>query len=205
MKTKDTKKLIFASSSSIYGNNKKTPFSESDRVDHPISPYAFTKKSCELLNHAYHSLYDIDIINLRFFTVYGPRQRPDLAIRKFVDLIKNNKSIPVFGDGKTGRDYTYIEDIVDGIVASIRYVNEHRHVYEIINLGNHNPVSLQELVSSLYHLLGKKENIEYLPMQEGDVDITFADISKAKRLLNYSPRITLQEGLKKFIEWHDTN
>ncbi|MES2838461.1 MAG: GDP-mannose 4,6-dehydratase [Bacteroidota bacterium] len=203
MKTNSISKLVFSSSSSVYGNNSKTPFSENDNVDKPISPYAFTKKSCELLNYTFHHLYNFDIINLRFFTVFGPRQRPDLAIRKFVDLILKNEAIPVFGDGNTGRDYTYIDDIVQGIINSIEYLVTNKNVYEIINLGNSSPIKLIELVTEIYTILGKQKNINFLPMQEGDVDLTFADISKAKKLLNYAPTVSLKQGLANFINWYE--
>ena len=198
-------KLIFASSSSIYGNNKNIPFNESDNVDNPISPYAFSKKSCELLNYTYNHLYQIDIINLRFFTVYGPRQRPDLAIRKFTELISNNKPLTIFGDGNTGRDYTYIDDIIDGIISSMNFLKSNNNIYEIINLGNCSPVKLIDLVSALYDILNKTKNIKYMPMQDGEVDITCADITKAKALLNYSPKTSLTEGLKNFISWFEKN
>ena len=201
MRKTGSKKMIYASSSSVYGNNKKVPFSETDNVDRPISPYAASKKACELLNYTYHHLYDLDIVNLRFFTVYGPRQRPDLAIRKFVELIRQDKPITLFGDGQTGRDYTYIDDIVDGICGAINYVHINRGVYEIFNLGNSNPVKLIELVEALYDLLGKRPQIEFAPMQSGDVDFTFADISKANKLLGYSPKTSLSSGLQKFIDW----
>jgi nucleoside-diphosphate-sugar epimerase len=196
--------MIFASSSSVYGNNKKIPFSESDNVDYPISPYAFTKKSCELLNFNYHHLYDFSIINLRFFTVYGPRQRPDLAIHKFFDLIYHNLPIPVFGDGKTGRDYTYIDDTVVGICnALFRIDTSKSKLYEIFNLGNSSPVILNQLIEAIEDVTGKKAIRKNLPLQEGDVDLTFADISSAKQILNYYPKVKLQEGLKRFRDWYE--
>ena len=197
------KKLIFASSSSVYGNNKKVPFNENDPVDHPISPYAFTKKACELLNHTYHKLYDIDIINLRFFTVYGPRQRPDLAIHKFTKMIKADIPLTMYGDGSSGRDYTYIDDTINGIKSAIDYVVQNTDIYEIVNLGNHEPVKLLYLIDRLYQLQNKKPQIKQLPMQPGDVDITFADISKANVLFNYFPSTSIDEGLKKFNNWYD--
>ena len=204
MRSKGIKKLVFASSSSVYGNNKKIPFAESDSVDNPISPYAFTKKSGELMNFSFHHLYQMDIVNLRFFTVYGPRQRPDLAIHKFIKLIDADKAIPVFGKGDTYRDYTFITDIVKGIMASLDYVNSNENVYEIFNIGNNQPVSLMELITTLYRLMGKEPRLEYLPMQPGDVDRTYASIEKARELLGYSPSTTIEEGLKKFIEWYQT-
>jgi len=204
MQSKGIKKLVFASSSSVYGNNKKIPFAESDNVDNPISPYAFTKKSGELMNFSFHHLCQMDIVNLRFFTVYGPRQRPDLAIHKFIKLIDADKAIPVFGKGDTYRDYTFITDIVKGIMASLDYVNSNENVYEIFNIGNNQPVSLMELITTLYRLMGKEPRLEYLPMQAGDVDRTYASIEKAGKLLGYSPSTTIEEGLKKFIDWYHT-
>jgi UDP-glucuronate 4-epimerase len=191
------KKFIFASSSSVYGNNRKVPFSEIDNVDYPISPYAATKKAGELLCHNYHHLYGIDIFCLRFFTVYGPRQRPDLAIYKFFNLIEQNKPIPVFGDGSTRRDYTYIDDILDGILKSI----EHLKGYEIINLGESRTVKLSDLIALIEKVSGKTVRKEYFPMQPGDVIQTYADISKAKKLLGYDPKTDLESGLKRFYEW----
>ncbi len=199
---KHKKNLVFASSSSVYGNNIKIPFSENDIVDYPISPYAFTKKACELMNYSYHHLYDINILNLRLFTVYGPRQRPDLAIRKFTSLIMNDKSVTIYGDGETSRDYTFIEDTISGFISSINYLENHENVYEIINLGNHTPIKLSHLVETLYSVLGKKKNIIYSAKQQGDVEITYADITKAKELLNYNPNTSLEEGLSKFYNWY---
>jgi len=198
-------KFVFGSSSSVYGNNKKVPFSETDNVDFPISPYAFTKKSCELLNYTYHYLCDMDIVNLRFFTVYGPRQRPDLAIRKFLRLIKADEPLPVFGDGSTSRDYTYVEDIVDGIIRATNYVNEGNNIYETFNIGNSTPIKLSELLTFLYEIFNKEPNLNYLPMQDGDVNKTYADISKAQDLLGYDPSTTFKEGLEKFCEWLELN
>lgn len=201
MKQRKFRKLIFASSSSVYGNNKKTPFSETDVVDHPISPYAFTKKACELLVHTDHHLYGIDAICLRFFTVYGERQRPDLAIHKFVKLALNNKAITMFGDGETARDYTYIHDIVQGIDGAVNCVMKNEHVYEIVNIGNNSPVKLNQLISAIYALLKTEPRIIHEPMQAGDVEITYADISKANALFNYQPATELNTGLSNFIEW----
>ncbi len=196
------KKLVLASSSSVYGNNKVVPFKETDIVDYAISPYAASKKANEVLAHVYHSLFDMDIILLRFFTVYGPRQRPDLAINKFTRLILNNEPIPLYGDGTTSRDYTYIDDIVSGILLSFKYLKEHQNVYEIINLGSNNPISLIEMVQTIEKALNKKAIINWLPMQPGDVDITYADISKARNLLGYNPSITFKEGIKQFVNWY---
>ena len=196
------KKLVLASSSSVYGNNKVVPFKETDVVDYAISPYAASKKANEVLAHVYHSLFDMDIILLRFFTVYGPRQRPDLAINKFTRLILNNEPIPLYGDGTTSRDYTYIDDIVSGILLSFKYLKEHQNVYEIINLGSNNPISLIEMVQTIEKVLNKNAIINRLPMQPGDVDITYADISKAKKLLGYNPSITFKEGIEQFANWY---
>jgi UDP-glucuronate 4-epimerase len=202
MRSNGCKKMVFASSSSVYGNNK-IPFTESDSVDGPISPYAFTKKSCELLNHTYHHLHAFDIINLRFFTVYGPRQRPDLAIHKFFKLIKSDKAIDIYGDGSTGRDYTYIDDIISGIVSSVKRVKENNSLFETINLGNSKPVLLNELVDTIERMCGKNAERNYKPMQEGDVDRTFADISQAREKLGYNPSTTLENGLKNFLHWYE--
>ncbi|MDX5348709.1 MAG: GDP-mannose 4,6-dehydratase [Hymenobacteraceae bacterium] len=203
MKAKNIRKYVFASSSSIYGNNKSIPFKETDVVDFPISPYAYTKKACELMNYTYHHLNHIDTVNLRFFTVYGPRQRPDLAIHKFVDMIRQGKPLPLYGDGSTARDYTFVGDIVKGITGAMKYVLENEQVYEIVNLGNNEPVPLKTLVTTLFGLMGKEPAINYLPMQPGDVDITFASIDKAKKLWGYSPETTITDGLKQFITWFD--
>lgn len=195
------RKFICASSSSVYGNNEKIPFSETDNVDNPISPYAATKKCGEILGHVYHNLYNIDIIQLRFFTVYGPRQRPDLAIHKFTKLISENQEIPFYGDGDTARDYTFIDDIIDGILKSVKYIETNENVYEIINLGESEVVTLNEMLSILETELGKKANKKMLPMQPGDVQKTNADITKARTLIGYTPRTNFQNGIKKFVEW----
>ena len=201
MKVKGIKNMVFASSSSVYGNNEKIPFSESDNVDHPISPYALTKKACELLNFTYFKLYGISSINLRFFTVYGERQRPDLAIHKFVKLISDGKPIEIYGAGETGRDYTYVGDIVKGIEQAITLLNNPGLHYEIINLGNSNPIKLMELVNIIGELLNIKPVLNYLPPQPGDVEFTYADVSKAKELLQFQPAIPLKVGLQNFINW----
>ena len=195
------KKFVCASSSSVYGNNEKIPFSETDNVDNPISPYAATKKCGEILGHVYHSLYHIDMIQLRFFTVYGPRQRPDLAIHKFTKLISENKEIPFYGDGSTARDYTFIDDIIDGILKSIKYLETNQNVYEIINLGESEVVTLNEMLSVLEAAIGKKAIKKILPIQRGDVQKTNADITKARTLIEYSPSTNFQNGIKKFVEW----
>lgn len=191
------KKLIFASSSSVYGNNKKGPFSETDCVGFPISPYAATKKSAELFCYMYSHLYNMDIACLRLFTVYGPRQRPDLAIHKFARLIEVEKPIDVFGYGLAKRDFTYIDDIINGIVAAINNC----HGYEVYNLGNSNPVGLDELINQIENILGKKAIVNYLPLQPGDVMQTYADITKANSRLGYKPKTALCFGLTSFIEW----
>lgn len=191
------KKFVFASSSSVYGNNKKVPFAESDNVDFPISPYAATKKACELICHTYSHLYDIDMTCLRFFTVYGPRQRPDLAIHKFARLIEVGEPIPVFGDGSMKRDFTYIDDIIDGVVAAMNRCGG----YEIYNLGESRPVRLDELISEIEKALGKKAIINRLPMQPGDVIQTYADVTKAKEKLGYDPDTKIAVGLEKFVNW----
>jgi len=195
------KKFICASSSSVYGNNEKIPFSETDNVDQPISPYAATKKSGEVLGHVYHSLYGIDMIQLRFFTVYGPRQRPDLAIHKFTRLISENKEIPFYGDGNTARDYTYIDDIIDGILKSIDYLEKNSDIYEIINLGENEVVTLTEMLSEIEKNLNKTAIRKILPLQPGDVQKTSADITKAQNLIGYKPVTNFQNGTKKFVEW----
>lgn len=194
-------KFVCASSSSVYGNNEKIPFSETDNVDNPISPYAATKKCGEILGHVYHDLYKIDMIQLRFFTVYGPRQRPDLAIHKFTKLISEDQEIPFYGDGSTARDYTYIDDVVDGILKSIRYLENHSDVYEIVNLGESEVINLNEMLSTIEKTLGKSAIRKNLPMQPGDVLKTNADIAKAKTLIGYKPDTNFQNGIKKFVEW----
>ena len=205
MKAHDMHKLVFASSSSVYGNNRKVPFAESDPVDHPISPYAFTKKAGELLTHTFHHLADIDVINLRFFTVYGERQRPDLAIYKFAKAMLNDQPITLYANGSTSRDYTYVSDIVQGIISSMGYLMMHSPVFETINLGSKNPIQLIELVKSLEEIIGKPASIEWMQMQDGDVDLTFADIQKAEKLLHFSPQISLMDGLALFVSWLKSN
>ena len=188
--------FVFASSSSVYGVNPNVPWKESDRVLQPISPYASTKVSCELMGHVYSQLYGIRFLGLRFFTVYGPRQRPDLAINKFVRLMSENKSIPVFGDGSTRRDYTYVEDIVNGIIAGLTY---DKTFYEIFNLGNDKTISLSEMIRAIESVLGKTAIIERQPEQAGDVPQTWAGIEKAKQYLSYCPKVSFEEGLSYYI------
>lgn len=197
MRKYDVKKMIFASSSSVYGINSRKTFSETDNVDFPISPYAATKKAGELLCNTYHHLYDFDIFCLRFFTVYGARQRPDLAIHKFTDRILNNQPIDIYGDGTSSRDYTYIDDIIDGLVFSIEKVKG----YEIINLGESRTISLNKMVETLEKYLKRKAIKNLLPAQPGDVITTCADILKAKELLGYSPKWKFEDGIQEFIKW----
>lgn len=199
------KNLIAASSSSVYGNNKKVPFKETDIVDFAISPYAATKKSNEVMGHVYHALYGMSIAFLRFFTVYGPRQRPDLAINKFTRLILNNEEIPVYGDGSTSRDYTYVGDIVDGIIKSATFVEKKEKVFEIFNIGSNSPVSLKEMIETIEKILEKKAKIKRLPMQPGDVERTYADISKLKEMTGYNPSLSFKEGIRKFVAWYKEN
>src|SRR5215218_7160603 len=192
------KQFVFGSSSSVYGINAKVPFSEADPIRQPISPYAATKGAGELLCHTYSHLYGIRCVCLRFFTVYGPRQRPDLAIHKFARLISQNKPIPVFGDGTTRRDYTYVDDIIEGVMAAIHY--DHSN-YDIFNLGESRTVELNELISLLEKELDTHAIIDRQPPQPGDVPQTFADISKARALLDYQPKTQIEEGLHRFVEW----
>jgi len=200
MKAANLKKLVFASSSSVYGNNEKVPFSENDNVDFPISPYAASKKAGELLCHTYHHLFNFDIFCLRFFTVYGQRQRPDLAIHKFTKSLLNNEEIPFYGDGSSRRDYTHINDIVQGIKLSVQKLKG----FEIINLGESQTTSLSELLAYLEKFTGKKARLKQLPFQPGDVQQTFADISKAKKLLGYNPSVSMEQGLQSFVQWYQT-
>ena len=199
------KSLVMASSSSVYGNTKEVPFKEDMIVDFAISPYAATKKANEVMTHVYHKLYDINIIMLRFFTVYGPKQRPDLAINKFTRLMLEDKEIPMFGDGNTSRDYTYVDDIVNGIIKSCEYTLNNKNVYEILNIGNSSPTSLKEMINTIAEVLNIEPKIKQLPMQPGDVNRTYADISKANKLLGYKPNTTFEEGIKKFVEWYRKN
>ena len=190
-------KFIFGSSSSVYGNNKKVPFSEDDSVDFPISPYAATKKAAELICHTYHHLYGLDITCLRFFTVYGPRQRPDLAIHKFARLIEQDKPIPVYGDGTMMRDFTYIDDIINGVAAAMQKCNS----FNIYNLGESRPIKVNDLITEIEDALGKKAVKEYLPPQPGDVERTYADVTKAVKDLGYNPATDIRLGLKNFTTW----
>jgi UDP-glucuronate 4-epimerase len=191
------RKIVLASSSSVYGVNSKVPFAESDPIFFAISPYAASKLACEALGHVYHHVYGMDVVALRFFTVYGPRQRPDLAIHKFARLIRAGKPIPVFGDGSTARDYTYISDILEGIMAC----TEREFGFEIINLGESQTVTLNHLVELLESALGQKAIIDRQPLQPGDVPLTCADISKARHRLGYNPRVKIEHGIPLFVDW----
>ena len=193
-------RFLFASSSSVYGNNSKVPFSEEDRVDHPISPYASTKKAGELICHTYHYLHQLPVSCLRFFTVFGPRQRPDLAIAKFLRLVAQGKPIPMFGDGSTSRDYTYVDDIVQGISASLDRCDR-ASGYQIYNLGGNHPVSLHEMIATIVSVTGCQLHIERHPMQPGDVTRTWADLTRSGTDLDYRPVTTLADGIAKQWEW----
>ena len=192
------KDFIFASSSSVYGNNAKVPFCESDSVDCPISPYAATKKACELIAHTYHHLYGLNCVGLRLFTVYGERGRPDMAPYLFTQKIHNGEPIKRFGDGTSRRDYTYIDDIISGIMSCL----DKNFGYEIINLGNSDTVELNRLIAVVENLLGRKAKIEEFASQPGDVQQTYADVTKAKRLLNYQPTTSIEEGMSRFVRWY---
>jgi UDP-glucuronate 4-epimerase len=191
------KKIIIASSSSVYGTNSKVPFTESDPIFSAISPYAASKLACEALGHTWHHIYKMDVTMLRFFTVYGPRQRPDLAVRKFATLIDTGKPIPVFGDGSTARDYTFVSDTVDGVIAATKK----EFGFEIFNLGESEAVSLSRMIELIEAALGKKAIIDRQPLQPGDVPITFADITKARAKLSYNPQMKFEQGIKLFADW----
>lgn len=197
MKETGHKKIVFASTSSVYGNRSQIPFKEDEMADCPISPYSATKKACEVLLYAYHHLYNFDVYALRFFTVYGPRQRPDMAIYKLVKSIFKEEVFEKFGNGKTERDYTFVSDIINGVVNSVERVSG----YEIINIGGSNTVELNRLISLAEEIIGKKAIIVEKPIPEGDVLRTYADVSKAKNLIGFSPKIPIEEGLKIFIDW----
>jgi UDP-glucuronate 4-epimerase len=192
------KKFVFASSSSVYGNVREIPFREDARIDRPVSPYAATKAAGELYCHNYHHLYGLSVTALRFFTVYGPRGRPDMAIYKFTDLIERGEPIPFYGDGETARDYTFYSDIIDGVVAAV----DRDLGFEIINLGESRTTTLKELVAIIERTLGRKARIKPLPLQPGDVTLTCADVSKAARLLGYRPTTPVETGIPRFVEWY---
>lgn len=194
----DCKNFVLTSSSSVYGDSQKIPFNEEDRVDSPISPYAATKKSCELLAHTYHHLHGLNINVIRPFTIYGPRGRPDMAPFLFTKWISSGKAVKKYGDGSTKRDYTYIDDFVTGFIKAI----DRPLGFEIFNLGNNSPVSLNEFISTIETVVGSSAKINQMSMQPGDVSITYADISKASKMLDYKPKVSLEEGMEKFWEWY---
>ncbi len=196
-------KFLFASSSSVYGNNPKVPFAETDNVDHPISPYAATKKAGELICHAYHHLHKLPMSCLRFFTVFGPRQRPDLAIHKFLKLVGSGQTIPVFGDGSTSRDYTFIDDIVTGLCWALDRcsMTGPGGGYRVYNLGGNHPASLNQLIATIEKVTGNKAKIDRQPMQPGDVERTWADLTRSQAELGYTPQTSLEEGIAKQWAW----
>lgn len=196
------KSFIFGSSSSVYGLNEKVPFAETDPVNLPFSPYAQTKRANELQCRVYHQLYDMTFACLRFFTVYGPRQRPDLAIRKFTDLISQNKPIVIFGDGSFKRDFTYVDDIIDGVTKALQWAQaQKKPAFEIFNLGESETTDVLTLIDLIEKSLGIKANRDFQPKQPGDVPITYADISKSKNVLGYKPLTKIEEGIPKFVKW----
>jgi len=191
-------KFAFASSSSVYGGNTKIPFTETDNVDHPVSPYAATKKAGELICYSYHHLFGISVFCYRFFTVYGPRQRPEMAIHKFTAKILEGKPIDIYGDGSSSRDYTYIDDITNVITSNLENIKG----YEIFNLGNSSPVKLLDLIKIIEEKTGKSALFDFKDFQDGDVFTTYADILKAKKMLKYNPAVTIDQGIQKFVEWY---
>ncbi|MDR2884241.1 MAG: SDR family NAD(P)-dependent oxidoreductase [Deferribacteraceae bacterium] len=203
MKKSGVAKMVFASSSSVYGDSSGGPLHESANVDKPISPYAATKKACELICHTYHHLYDMNIACLRFFTVYGPCQRPDLAIHKFTKLLYANKPLPFYGDGSMSRDYTYISDTVGGVLKALDWVCSSQKRFDIFNLGENHTISLSQMVETLEECSGRKAILNRLPQQPGDVNTTFADITKAKEVLGYNPGVDFKTGITKFIQWFE--
>ena len=198
MRRHGVKRGIIASSSSVYGNNRKVPFSETDPVDHPVSPYAATKKAVELLAHTYSHLHGLKLALVRFFTVYGPRQRPEMAIHKFTRLMDEGRELPFFGDGTSSRDYTYVADIISGI----RGILQADFKYDVINLGESRTTTLSRLVELISSALGKPARLNRLPLQPGDVQTTFADISRARAIYDYNPQTQIEEGIRKFIAWY---
>ena len=191
-------RFVYASSSSVYGDRADAPFRETDPVDHPISPYAATKKACELLAHTFHHLHGLPVTGLRFFTAFGPRNRPDLAIAKFARLIDRGEPVPMFGDGTTRRDYTYVEDIADGIVRALDRCRSH-HLY---NLGHSSPIELRTMIATIGEALGKSPIVRQFPEQPGDVRQTYADISRAEAELGYAPSTPFAEGIARFVAWY---
>ncbi len=197
-----TRHFVFASSSSVYGNAPRVPFAESDSVDQPISPYAATKKAAELLCYTYHHLHGLNVAALRLFTVYGPRQRPDLAIHSFAQKLLAGDPITLFGDGSTSRDYTYVEDIASGLLSAYDWCTRQKtKAFALANLGNSSPVTLLELVRELERATGTSARLTHAPMQQGDVERTYADVTRARELFGYNPKTTLQEGLSTFVAW----
>jgi UDP-glucuronate 4-epimerase len=194
----DVANFVFTSSSSVYGENEKVPFAETDPVEYPISPYAATKRAGELIAHTYHHLFDLDITCLRPFTVYGPRQRPEMAIHLFTRAILEGQPIRMFGDGSSSRDYTYIDDLVDGFVAAV----DRPLGYQIINLGEHEVTTLRELIDLIAAATGKEPIIDQQPMQPGDVPRTYADVTRAQEFLGYQPKVSMREGIRRFVEWY---
>lgn len=205
MKEHQVKHFVFASSSSVYGNSKRVPFREDDFLDPVISPYAATKKASEEYCRVFHHLFGINMVLLRFFTVYGPRQRPDLAIHKFARLIMNGEPVPFFGDGTTMRDYAYIDDIISGVLSSIEFVTKDEEVFEIFNLSGNKAVTLKEMVSQIEAVIGKKAVLDHMPMQPGDVVMTQADISKSEKILGFHPDTSFEEGIDNFLKWYNEN
>lgn len=191
-------RFVFGSTSSIYGVGSQVPFTESDRSDQPASPYAATKRAAEILCFNYHHLYDLKVTALRFFTVYGPRQRPEMAIHKFVRMIDNGETIPLFGDGSSRRDYTYVSDIIDGVVRATECVQG----FEIVNIGGAQTITLLGLVELIEKAMGKKARVEFLAEQPGDMEATWADVAKAERMLGYSPGVSIEAGIPLFVEWY---
>ncbi|MEW5948170.1 MAG: GDP-mannose 4,6-dehydratase [Thermodesulfobacteriota bacterium] len=196
----DVKRFIYGGSSSVYGINNKVPFSEDDDISRPVSPYAATKRANELMCYTYHHLYGIHVTVLRFFTVYGPRQRPEMAIHKFTRLIDEGLEVPLYGDGSSRRDYTYVDDIIQGVMAA--RASTAIGPYDIFNLGESRTTELRKLVALIEDALGKKARIKWLPDQPGDVPVTYADISKSKGLLDYNPQVTVEEGVPLFVKWY---
>ncbi len=198
MRRAGCRRLAFGSSSSVYGGSKDVPFKEDQIADRPVSPYAATKRAGEVLCHSYHHLFGLEIACLRFFTVYGPRQRPEMAIHQFTRLIHHGKPIPFFGDGSTTRDYTFVDDIVDGVMRSV----DRAKGFEIFNLGGSRTVSLKQLVEKIEARVGRKAILNRMPDQPGDVPVTYADVSKAERLLGFKPQVDVDEGLTRFVTWY---
>jgi UDP-glucuronate 4-epimerase len=201
MRAAECRRLVFASSSSVYGNNRKVPFSEDDRVDFPISPYAATKKAGEELCHVYHAVHGFSILALRFFTAYGPRQRPEMAIHAFTRRLFAGDPIPVFGDGSMERDFTYVDDVVAGVVGAVDHAIA-EHTFTILNLGESEPIRLGDLVGALEAATGHQARIDRRPVPPGDVERTFADVSRARAMLGYAPSVDLEEGLRHFVAWY---